>query len=133
MIFVDTSVLVDFFKGRETPGALRLEQLERDAVPFAIPAVCCQELLQGARDKREWNLLLGHLDSQRILVPRDAWATHLAAARIYFDCRQRGITIRSTLDCLIAQLVLEQDGILLHGDRDFERIARVRHLRTLQD
>ena len=132
MIVTDTSVLVDFFRGRNTAGAQRLEQIERDGVPFAIPAVCCQELLQGARDQKEWGLLLQHLQSQRILVPKDSWVCHRAAARIFFDCRQKGFTIRSTVDCFIAQMVLEQDGTLLHNDEDFERIAKVRRLHTLR-
>jgi predicted nucleic acid-binding protein len=56
----------------------------------------------------------------------------VAAARIFFDCRRRGLTVRSAVDCLIAQLVLEVDGVLLHDDDDFERIRTVRPLRTLR-
>lgn len=63
------------------------------------------------------------------LSPRSQ-AAHREAARIFFDCRRQGLTIRSSVDCLVAQLVLENDGILLHKDDDFERIAQVRPLRT---
>jgi predicted nucleic acid-binding protein len=93
--------------------------------------VCSQELLQGARDEREWRLLRDYLGTQRMLTANDPWAVHTSAARIYFDCRRRGITIRSTIDCWIAQLVLDADGALLHDDEDFERIAMVRPLRIL--
>jgi predicted nucleic acid-binding protein len=132
MIVVDTSVLVDFFRGVDTSAARALDRIERDDVPFGIPVICCQELLQGARDEPEWRLLVKYLVTQRQVAPRDHWATHEAAARIYFDCRRRGVTIRSTVDCLIAQLVLENDGVLLHDDEDFERISEVRPLRTLR-
>ena len=132
MIVVDTSVLVDFFRGADTSAARALDRIERDDVPFGIPVICCQELLQGARDEPEWRLLVKYLGTQRLVVPRDSWSTHEAAARIYFDCRRSGITIRSTLGCLIAQLVLENDGVLLHDDGDFERITEVRPLRTLR-
>ncbi len=132
MIVVDTSVLVDLFRGARTPAVDLLRRLEVEDTPFAIPMVCCQELLQGARDEREWKLLHEYLDTQRLLTARDPWATHVAAARIFFDCRRRGITIRSTVDCWIAQLVIEADGVLMHDDEDFERIASSRPLQTLR-
>lgn len=132
MIVVDTSVLVDFLKGRNTASARRLERLEFEGTPFALPAICCQELLQGAKDDREWSLILENLGTQKLLFPQDPWFTHVAAARIFFDCRRKGVTVRSSVDCYIAQLVLENDGILLHDDDDFDRIRKIRPLRTLR-
>jgi predicted nucleic acid-binding protein len=132
LIVVDSSVLIPFLSGRPTPAAVRLHELELAAEPFALPVVCCQEVLQGARDEREWRLLHDYLSTQRLLAPRDAWATHRDAARIYFDCRRLGLTVRSAADCLIAQLVLDNSGILLHDDADFDRIRTVRPLRTLR-
>jgi hypothetical protein len=66
-----------------------------------------------------------------ILAPRDPLATHVAAARIYYDCRRRGLTVRSTLDCVIAQIAIEHGVPLLHDDRDYDAIAHVRALKTL--
>lgn len=131
MIFVDTSVLVDFLAGRWTGPATRLRDLEREGTPFAIPMVCCQEVLQGARDEAQWRKLAAVLGTQTVATSSEPWTTHLAAARIYFECRRLGLTIRSSVDCWIAQLVLEEDGFLLHDDQDFERIRRVRPLQTL--
>lgn len=131
MIVVDTSVLVAFFRGEETARARRFGEIEEQGVPFAVPAICCQELLQGAQDEHEWNLLRDYLGTQELVEPRSSWQTHAEAARIYFDCRRQGITIGSTIDCLIAQLVLENDFLLLHDDEDFERIKLVRSLKTL--
>lgn len=133
MIVVDTSVLVDLLRGRSTPASRRLEAVEREGIPFAIPAVCCQEILQGARDAGEWQVLDSYLGSQELLVPHDPWSTHREAARIFFDCRRKGITVRASIDCLVAQLVLEAEGVLLHDDEDYERIRAVRPLRTLRD
>jgi predicted nucleic acid-binding protein len=130
MIVVDTSVLVDLFRGAPTTGARRLRWLETDGIPFAIPAICCQELLAGARDEREWLLLLSYLETQNVLWPADRWQTHVEAAQIMVDCRAQGISLRGTVDCLIAQITLENDGILLHSDKDFERIGSVRPLRS---
>ena len=50
------------------------------------------------------------------------------AARICFDLRRRGTTLASAVDCCIAQIAMENDATLLHRDRDFESIARVRPL-----
>jgi predicted nucleic acid-binding protein len=51
------------------------------------------------------------------------------AARIFFDLRRRGRTVRSSIDCCIAQIAIENDVLLLHRDRDFEVIAELRPLR----
>ena len=133
MIVVDTSVLIDFLRGSPTPGADRLARLEADEVPFSIPLVCCQEVLQGARDEREWKLLDRYLETQRLLIFDDPWALHREAARIFFDCRRRGITVRSTVDCLIAAQALKAKATLLHADEDFERLTAVRPLKTLRE
>lgn len=130
MIVVDTSVLIDFFRGRETPAVDHLVQIERLGRPFAIPVACCQELLQGAKDEDEWEVLEQYLGSQRILDPEDPWRCHVGAARIYFDLRRLGVTVRSTVDCWIAQATLEVEGTLLHDDENFERIRQVRELKT---
>jgi predicted nucleic acid-binding protein len=129
VIIVDTSVLVNLFRGRSTKACRALERVEQHDEPFAIPAICCQELLQGARDAREWRLLLGCLETQTWVSVKNERESHVAAARIFHDCRRRGLTVRSSIDCLIAQIVLEHDGELLHDDLDFEAIRKVRPLR----
>ena len=90
-----------------------------------------QEILQGAKDEKEWKLLDNYLAEQELLFASDPATSYRNAARIYFDCRRKGLTIRSTIDCYIAQLVLEQDGTLLHNDGDFKSIQKVRPLKTL--
>jgi predicted nucleic acid-binding protein len=128
MIVVDTSVLIDLLKGKATDSVGKLVNLEKHDTPYHIPAICCQELLHGARNEREWKQLQAYLSTQNLLAPADSWQTHQAAARIYFDCRRKGITLRGSIDCLIAQLVLDNDAVLLHDDDDFTRIAKVRPL-----
>ncbi len=133
MIVVDTSVLVAFFRGDKTTQVERLQQMEQQDTPFLLPAICCQEVLQGAKDGREWALLRGYLETQRILFAKRPWDSHVEAARIFFDCRRKGITIGSSIDCLIAQMVLEVEGVLLHDDDDFERVKEIRPLQTLAE
>lgn len=132
MILADTSVLLDLLRGRHTPASDRLRQLEATGTPYGIPMVCCQEVLQGAKDEREWRTLRAYLGTQRLVLPQDPQAVHFEAARIFFDCRRKGITVRSTVDCLIAALVLEGQDTLLHDDDDFEEMRTVRPLATLR-
>jgi predicted nucleic acid-binding protein len=85
------------------------------------------ELLQGCRDEREWARTLEYLDDQSYLeMSVGGWTE---AARVYFELRQRGLTVRSTLDCCIALVAIEHDLTLLHNDRDYETIATVRPLK----
>ena len=65
------------------------------------------------------------LSTQRFYPPRDPVATFGDAARLYARCRRAGVTVRSTIDCLIAQIAIENDLALLHNDRDFKRMAKV--------
>jgi predicted nucleic acid-binding protein len=84
-------------------------------------------MLQGARDEREWTLLREYLDGQTYLELRpDAWTD---AARIFFDLRRIGKTVRSPIDCCIAQIAIDHDVLLLHRDQDFETIAKLTRLR----
>ena len=128
MLIVDTSVLISFLRGSATPQAQLLKSCEIEGIPYAIPLICAQEVLQGARDKSEWRVLDEYIFSQELLIPLDPYKTHREAARIYYDCRRRGITVRSGVDCLIAQICIEYKGQLLHEDDDYRRIAKVRKL-----
>ena len=129
MIVVDTSVLVDFFRGVDNPPAVALARLGEGEASLASTMVCCQELLQGARNETEWRMLHDYLSTQELLTAGDPLAAHVAAARIFYDCRRQGITLRGSIDCQVAQLALENDAVLLHNDEDFERIGSVRPLR----
>lgn len=77
-------------------------------------------------------MLHEYLGTQRLLDVSQGFVSYAEAARIFFDCRRRGITVRGSADCLIAQMTLEQDATLLHDDGDFENIAKVRPLKTLR-
>lgn len=124
-ILIDTSVWIDFIRGgsRAATGRLR-SALNRGAVP-AITATIYQEVLQGAVDQRVFREYRAYFRSQTFLHPADSVECHERAARIYFDCRRKGYTVRSTIDCLVAQIAVEHDVPVLHDDRDFEQIAKV--------
>lgn len=123
MILVDTSVMVDYLRGRDSAKtALFAEILFRD-IPFGISAYTYQELLLGARDEKEFEKLEDYLSSQKIyFLPADM-DTHRKAAKIYFDLRRSGITVRGSIDVLIALTAIENKLALLHDDRDFDNMA----------
>ena len=129
MILVDTSVLIDLFKGNDNDAVCDFREVILQQVPFGITSVIYQEILQGARTRKEYTLLNEYLSTQRFFHPKDAVASYAGAANIYFSCRRKGVTIRSTIDCLIAQITLEHRFFLLHNDKDFTAMAPVIGLR----
>ncbi len=126
MVLVDTSVWVDVFRDAtgEERDSLKTVIGDDDVVLTRFNQL---ELMQGANDEREWGLLASYLDYQEYLEAHaETWRD---AARIFFELRRRGRTVRSPIDCCIAQLALEHDALLVHRDRDFETIADIRALR----
>jgi len=128
MILVDTSVWIEVLRNR-SGEAQRLQAWLGGQEPV-LARFTQLELLQGARDEKEWALLHDYLGSQTYLDPEpDCWAR---AARVYFDLRRAGSTVRSPIDCCIAQLGLDHRMTLLHQDRDFEAIAAIRSLSQIR-
>ena len=125
MILVDTSVWVYLLRDKSgrTVQAFR----KKTASEIIVFSHFVQlELLQGAKDDFEWRRLDEYLSSQYYLeATEDTWRH---AARIYFELRRSGVTINSPIDCCIACLAMEAQALLLHRDRDFERIAEMRPL-----
>jgi len=86
------------------------------------------EILQGIREDAEFERTRRTL----LLYPllrMEQLATFEHAARIYRTCRRRGLTVRKTIDCLIAALCIAEDVELFHKDADFDAIARVAPLK----
>ena len=129
MILVDTSVLIEYLRGKENKNAKRFQLVLDSGIPYGINSFIYQELLQGVRTEDEFTLLKQYLDTQRFYRLRDERESFAQAARIYFDCRRKGIALTSTIDCLIAQTAIDNELFLLHNDSDFDRIAEVAKLK----
>jgi predicted nucleic acid-binding protein len=125
MILIDTSVWIQVFKDKQGTEAQRIQQWldEREVVLTRFNQL---ELLQGCRDDKEWLLLSNYLEDQ-IYIEASA-ETWQAAARIYYDLRRQGLTVRSPIDCCIAQIAIENEILLLHNDKDFSIIHQIRPL-----
>jgi len=125
MILVDTSVLIGFLKGSESGSCAALGEAIDRGLPFGICPLVYQETLQGARDQKEFDELRDYLGSLRFYDLRHGKESYEAAARSYFLCRRAGLTIRSTVDLVVAQVAIDNDLALLHDDADFRAIAKV--------
>jgi len=128
VIVVDTTAWIDFLEARETLFDLHLKSLIADAAPLALTDIIYCEVLQGVRHDPTFSRMRDILLAFPILGMRSL-QTFEHAAGIYRDCRKRGVTIRSTIDCLIAATCIEAGAELYHNDRDFEAIAKVTELR----
>jgi predicted nucleic acid-binding protein len=129
MFLIDTSVWIGVFRDRTGMVRQSLEAIINDESIF-LNRFTQMELLQGCRDEREWTLLETYLQEQDYIESTPN--TWVAAARIYYDLQRQGLTVRSSIDCCIAQLAIEHQLILVHNDRDFETIQRVRSINCLR-
>lgn len=119
MILVDSSVWIDLFNGRDTPQTHALEEMALAERWIVVGDLVLAEVLQGTRDDHAFARTLSRLNEfDRVAISSPKIA--VAAARNYRWLRERGITIRKTIDTLIATRCI-LDGIsLLYSDRDFD-------------
>jgi len=128
VIVVDTSVWIDVLNENGTPQAERCIQLIEDGEPVALTDVILTEILQGLRTEEEARLVESRLRAFPILR-LDGLQDFVLAADLYRSARGAGVTIRKTLDCLIAAPCVRTGAPLLHADADFDRLASCTPLR----
>ena len=118
MILVDSSVWIDYFRGRDTREAAQLDAL-LGVEPVAIGDLMLAEVLQGFREEAVFRRALALFEPVPVLEIGGR-AVAVQAARNFRVLRARGMTVRKTIDTLIATRCI-QDGLpLLFGDRDFQ-------------
>ena len=120
-VLVDTSVWVDFFNGHPSPEAEMLAGLIEGEVDIVTCGVVIAEFFQGIRNRRSLARLEQFFRDMNCLKPREP-DSYLAAAELYRNLRGRGVSVRSTIDCLIARLAEEAGVFLLAKDRDMRHI-----------
>ncbi len=124
MIFVDTSVWIDFFSGKDSAEAELLNQaLGNETV--AIGDLIALEILQGFKLDRDYNSAKEILESFTI-YDMLGQSTVYSCAENYRALRKKGITIRKTADVIIATFCIENNFPLLFSDKDF--VPFVEHL-----
>ena len=124
MIFVDSSVWIDYFRGLGTPEADKLDSLLGNE-PLATGDLVLAEVLQGFVSDRDFNQAHALLSSLTV-VGLCGHDIAVMAARNYRRLRALGTTVRKTIDTIIATRCIEDDFSLLYSDRDFDPF--VKHL-----
>lgn len=120
MTLVDTSIWIETFRKREP---LRLED-----VVTCFPVL--REVLRGFRAKTAYRIARDAMLALPVVESPMGESLFVEAADRYRSARRRGLTVRSSTDCLIAACALRHDLAVLHGDRDYGILARVSALRA---
>jgi predicted nucleic acid-binding protein len=129
LILVDSSVWIDYFRGTITAQTEKLDTLlGREGL--VIGDLILTEVLQGFTDEREFNDVRKMLVSLTI-VELGGLEIAVQSARNFRRLRAAGVTVRKTIDTLIATWCIESECALLHNDQDFDPFAKHLGLRVV--
>ena len=129
MILVDSSVWIDYFNGAVTAQTEKLDTLLGREL-LAVGDLILTEVLQGFVRERDFNEARKMLTSLTV-VQLGGQEIAIKAARNFRTLRNRGVTVRKTIDTVIATCCIESGHALLHSDRDFEPFVRHLGLRSV--
>ncbi|MGA9639810.1 MAG: PIN domain nuclease [Terriglobales bacterium] len=130
MVIVDTTIWVDYFGGVDNPETAWLDR-ESPRQRLGLTDLILCEVLQGIRDSREFR----HVQDELLtfdVIPASGVGIAIAAAQNYRMLRQRGYTVRKTIDCWIATFCLLTGNQLLHRDHDFDPFEKVLGLQVVK-
>jgi predicted nucleic acid-binding protein len=128
VILVDSSVWIDFFNGRASRETDLIALLLRRRILLTGDLILV-EVLQGFRQDRE----RGRASRALLSLPYADMVgkeVALASAQNFRRLRGMGVTVRKTIDVIIATFCIRNGHVLLHADRDFEPLAEQLGLRT---
>ncbi|MDV6341499.1 PIN domain nuclease [Nitrosomonas sp. Is24] len=117
MVLIDTSVWVDFFNGKISSETEKLDHYLSSTV-IIVGDLILAEVLQGFRNDKDYQIAKSLL-TELELVQLCNSDLAIKSAQNYRMLRKQGITIRKTIDCLIATYCIETKTPLLFSDRDF--------------
>jgi predicted nucleic acid-binding protein len=126
MILVDTSAWIEVLRGRATDRYA--QAVAGDEVVTCLPVM--QEVLQGIDDEAAFHVAVAAFADIPVLENPLRRVIFDDAVRLYRDARRAAITVRSSVDCLIAVCALRHDAIVLHVDRDFTHLAHITGLKA---
>jgi predicted nucleic acid-binding protein len=129
LILVDSSVWIDYFRGTSTAQTERLDRL-LDLEPLAVGDLILTEVLQGFASDRDFNAVRKMLTGLTV-VELGGREIAIRAAQNFRTLRRLGVTVRKTIDTVIATRCIESGYELLHSDRDFDPFARHLGLRVV--
>jgi predicted nucleic acid-binding protein len=119
-LLVDSTVWIDFFGGRKTAQTDKLKQGIQNRHEICVCGFVLLEVLQGIREEKEYVAIKQQFES--LIYLEDDRSTFELGATIYRELRRKGITIRNSVDCLIAATVVQHGVNFLENDRDYRFI-----------
>jgi len=122
MVVVDSSVWIDYFIGKETLQTKRLEDLIGGTI-IVVGDLILAEVLQGFREDRDYKIAKSLLEELE-LVTMTGIDIAFKSADNYRSLRKKGLTVRKTIDCLIATYCIQNNLPLLYSDRDFDAFSK---------
>jgi len=128
VILVDSSVWIDYFRGTPTPQAEKLDSL-LGSEPLVTGDLVLTEVLQGFVSERDFNQARKLLTSL-VVVDLGGQDIAIQAARNFSALRSLGITVRKTIDTVIATRCIAGGLTLLYSDRDFDPFVEHLGLRS---
>ena len=129
MVIVDASVLIDYLGGYSSPETAWLDR-KSGFRRIGITSLTLTEVLQGIRDEGRFVATLKAL-SQFAIFEIGSNELAIQSAKNYRALRELGVTIRNTIDCLVATFCIEEGHEFLHHDRDFDFFENHLGLRVL--
>lgn len=125
MLLVDTSVWIEVFR---RPSRFELGSVaDLDEVATCLPVI--QEVLQGFLEEHAFRIAREAMFALPILEAPLTREMFEEAVQLYRTARRAGVTVRSSVDCLIAACAIRHGVTVLHLDRDFTHLARVSSLK----
>jgi predicted nucleic acid-binding protein len=128
LILIDTSAFIEFLNKTGSPFDREIESLISKDKETSVADIVLTEVLQGIKNDKDYAEVKKSLLSFPVYSLKGV-DSFIAAADLYRKCRKKGLTIRNTIDLLIAQIAIENDLILLHNDKDFDTLADMCNLR----
>jgi len=116
-VLVDSTVWIDFLCDKSTPLTKQIVELIQNREDLCICGFVLTEVLQGIRDEKQYVATKQQFNN--LIYLDDDYSTFELGATIYRNLRKQGVTIRNSIDCLIAAVVIQNDVMLLESDRDY--------------
>lgn len=129
MVVVDSSVWIDYFNGKITKQTNLLDSLFGVEL-ILIGDIILTEVLQGFQDDRDFNKA-GKLFDTLFFCPMLGKELAVKSAENYRTLRKKGVTVRKTIDVIIATFCIENNLPLLHSDKDFKPMEKYLNLKVV--
>ena len=130
MAIFDTSVWIDFSKGIKSSGTILLKKyLNENITALYLTPTVIQEFLMGLRTENDFMTYKRYFETLNIFE-LDWKTVSISSAKLFFDLKKKVVTIKKSTDCLIAQIAIDNNTLLVHNDSDFDFIAQNSELRV---